>query len=214
MNEMEHKEPKNTSRFDGLSPEVGKIIRDPEFQKTVEIFRTNQTLFRLLKGVGFTLALASGLFGYFLNANSEADDRKASALTSIINEKKEFSQRINRGILEVRKTRYLIKYDCDNEKGQSLYEQGQKRFLARDKLVESFNGAREVFDNQLFQTLLELTAFDESIKDVCAKNAPDDAEWVKFSRKVNELIRASISSDRERLAKISTGIWDNSSLRF
>jgi hypothetical protein len=206
--------PRKKSEFDGLSQEVSKIIRDPVLQQTIGQFRKNETAFRIIKGIGFSIALASGLFGYFLKANSEADDRKEAALTNIINEKKEFAQKINRGILEVRKTRYLIKYDCDNGKAASLYEQGQKRFLARDKLVESFNGVREVFDKQLFQTLLELTAFDESVTDVCAKNAPEDVAWVTISRKANEQIRASIGTDREKLTKISTGIWDNSSLRF
>ncbi len=171
--------------FDGLSHEVSKIIRDPVLQQTIGQFRKNETAFRIIKGIGFSIALASGIFGYFLKANSEADDRKAAAITNIINEKKEFAQRVNKGILEVRKTRYLIKYDCDYGKAPSSYEQGQKRFLARDKLVESFNGVREVFDEQIFQIFLELTAFDESVRDVCDKQAPGDEAWLSIARKAN-----------------------------
>lgn len=214
MNGIEPKELKNTSRFDGLSPEVGKIIRDPEFQKTVEIFRTNQTIFRVIKGLGFSLALISGLLGYFLKANSEADDRKAAAVTNVINEKKEWYQKINKGILEVRKTRFLIKYDCDSGKKISSYEQGLQRFLARDKFVESFNGIIEVFDEEVFQTLLELTALDESITDVCAKGVPDDEAWKSLARKANQQMKASINKDKETLENLTTGILDQPFLRF
>ncbi len=206
MTRMEPKEPKDTSRFDGLSFEVAKIIRDPEFQKTVEIFRTNQTIFRVIKGLGFSLALISGLFGYFLKANSEADDRKAAAITNVINEKKEWVRRVSIGIMDVRRTRFLIKYDCDHNKPISLYEQGIKRFLARDRLIESFNGIHEIFDDQVFQTMLQFTAFDETIRDVCAENAPDDDAWLAISRKANQQMKASIKADRDKLEKLGTGI--------
>jgi hypothetical protein len=211
---MEPKEPTNLSRFDGLSPEIGKIIRDPEFQKTVKIFRNNQTLFRVVKGLGFSLALASGLFGYFLKANSEADDRKAAAVTNIINEKKEWYKKVNKGMLEVRKTRFLIRYDCEYRKPLSLYEQGLRRFLARNELVESFNGVGEVFNEEVLNTFLELTSLDESIRDVCAEKAPDDQAWWALSRRANNQMRASIKADHQRLEKISEGILSDTFLRF
>ncbi len=201
--------PPTKSEYDGLSHEVGKIIRDPEVQKLVNQFKKkNETTFRIFKGVGFTVALASGLFGYFLKANSEADDRKAAALTNIINEKKDWMQRVNNGILEVRRTRYLIKYDCDFGKAPSLYEQGKQRFLARNKLVESFSGIHEIFDDQIFQTFLEMTKFDENITDVCTKNAPGDEAWREFPRKANQQMRESIQTDREKIKKLGTGLLD------
>lgn len=207
MTRMEPKEPKDTSRFDGLSFEVVKIIRDPEFQKTVEIFRTNQTIFRVVKGLGFSLALISGLFGYFLKANSEADDRKAAAITNVINEKREWVRRVNAGVMDVRRTRFFIKYDCDHNKPVPLYDQGIKRYLARDRLIESFNGIHEIFDDQVFQTLLNFTAFDETIKDVCDKNAPDDNAWLEIFRKVNQQMKMSIKADRDKLEKLGNGIF-------
>ena len=108
----EHNEHQSSSKYQGLSSEVGTILRDPQFQSTVKQFRQNVTFFRVVKGIGFMLALGSGLFGYFLKANSEADDRKAIALTAIINEKKEWLRRINDAHLELRKTLLLMKLEC------------------------------------------------------------------------------------------------------
>ena len=207
--------PPKKSEYHGLSHEVGKIVRDPEVQKLVNQFKKkNETTFRIIKGVGFTIALASGLFGYFLKANSEADDRKAAALTNIINEKKEWYQKVNKGVLEVRKTRFLIKYDCDHGKPVSLYEQGLRRFLARNNLVESFSGVGEVFDEQVLKTFLELTAFDEGIKDICAEKTPDDDAWRTISRRANDQMRASIEANHQVLEKISEGIFSDFFLRF
>lgn len=214
MNAQEPPKP-DESRFKGLSPEVATIIRDPQFQDTVKQFvNKNETLFRTLKGLGYSLALISGLVGYFLKANSEADDRKAVAITNVINEKKEWFQKVNKGILEVRKTRFLIKYDCDNGKKISKYDQGLQRFLARDKLVDSFNGITEVYDAAVFQTLLDLTALDESITDICAKTAPGDEAWQSLARKANKQMKASINQDKEILEDLTTGILEQPFLRF
>lgn len=199
-------EPTKKSNYDGLSDEIKKVIRDEQFQATVGKFvRKSNTRFKIIKGIGFTIAVASGLFGYLLAANSEADDRKAKMIHKIIDEKKEAAIRIANGILELRKTRYLIKYDCEHKQSISSYEQGKRRFLARHELVKSCTGMREVFGDQVFQTCLDLTAFDEGVTNVCSHDAPDDQAWREFLLKINQQIHASIKNDRERLEELGNG---------
>lgn len=214
MSGIEPNKPED-SRFKGLSSELAKIMRDPEFRTTLKQFRnSNETLFRVLKGFGFTLALASGLFGYFLKANSEADDRKVAMITAEINKKKEWYEKANKGVLELRKTRYLIKYDCDHGKALSLYEQGLRRFEARNTFVESFNGIGEVFSESLLKSFNEIAAFEEGILDVCAPNAPSDTVFSDLARKASDQMRALIQEDRQKLTKLSEGILSDTFLRF
>lgn len=61
-------DPAKNAKFNGLSEEIGQVIRDDKFQATVDKFAQskNETLFRVIKGFGFAIALASGLFGIFL----------------------------------------------------------------------------------------------------------------------------------------------------
>lgn len=209
MTAPENKEPIKKSDYDGLSDEIKKVIRDEQFQATVGKFVSkSDTPFKVIKGIGFAIAVASGLFGYLLAANSEADDRRAQMIHKVINEKQDWMQRVNNAILELRRTRTQIKYDCENNKPISLYEQGLKRFDSRADLVKSFNGIGEVFNDEVFKTLLELTSLDESVKDVCAKDAPDDNAWLDISRKLNRQMRESLKIDREHLKNISTGLFE------
>lgn len=208
-------EPTNKPNYDGLSYEIKKVIRDEQFQTTVGKFvRKSNTRFEVLKGIGFTVAIASGLFGYLLAANSEADDRRAQMIHGIINEKKEWIQRVNNGLLEIRKVRHLIKYDCDHNRAIPSYEQGKLRFLARYDFVKSFSGTREIFGEEVAKICRELTAFDENVPDVCAKNAPDDEAWRDYLRKINEIMHKSILEDRIRLEQLGNGTLSKAFIVF
>jgi hypothetical protein len=203
-------EPTKKSNYDGLSDEIKKVIRDEQFQTTVGKFvRKSNTRFKVLKGIGFTLALASGLFGYFLKANSEADDRKTEIIHRIIEQKREAGVRIANGILDLRKTGYLIKYGCDHKKPISPYSQGKERFLARFELVKSCTGIRELLGDEVFKTCLDLIAFDESITDVCSNIAPGDQEWRDYLIKINKQIHESLIKDREKLEQLGNGALED-----
>jgi hypothetical protein len=116
---------------------------------------------------------------------------------------------------KLEKTRYLIKYDCDYGKAPSSYEQGQKRFLARDKLVESFNGVREVFDEQIFQIFLELTAFDESVR-TSATSKPQETRHgcLLLEKQTNKSIKIPLRLTIATLEELSNGILEGSNQRF
>lgn len=202
----ENNEPTKKSNYDGLSDEIKKVIRDEQFQATVGKFvRKSNTRFKVLKGIGFTMAVISGLFGYLLAANSEADDRRAQMIHEIIKEKRAWVVKVSEGILQLRKTRFLIKYDCDHNRAPSLYEQGKLRFLAIHELVRSCTGTREIFGEEVGTICREIAAFDESIKDVCAKDAPDDETWRAFLVKINEQMHSSIKNDQEQLEQLGSG---------
>lgn len=197
----------NASKYDGLAPEVGKILRDREFKNTIKMLQPNPTKFRIIKGFGFMLVLASGLFGYFLKANSEAEDRRASALTQVINEKKDWLRRINNAILELRKIRADIILNCKNKDPQAQYK---TRLDARYELIRSYAGIAEIFGIEIANTLDELVRFDDSIKNICSPEAPGDDAWLAFAKKANQQMRESLKRDREDYARLSEGIFKNS----
>jgi hypothetical protein len=198
------------ANHEGLAKELLTVVHDPKFQKTTDKFvRKNDVIFKVLKGVGFAIAMASGLFGYLLKANSEADDRKAEALTRVINEKKEWARRASDAIIELRSIRSQIKVDCDFGKPVSAYQQRKLRSAASFKLLGALSGIDEVFDEGVKDALAGLVRFDESITDVCAENAPSGTAWRAHLAEINQLMRASIQKDREALDKLATGLLSN-----
>jgi hypothetical protein len=210
MTEKDLPQHTSQSKWDGFSDEVLRIVRDKDFQNTAHLFtEKNETLFRFFKGFGFVIALASGLFGYLLKANSEADDRSAQAIHKTIKEKTAWQVKADEGILEVRKTRYLLRYDCENGRAPSRYQQGLQRFIARDKLIRACTGIDEIFGDEMLNTIRELAKFDESIVDVCAKDAPDDEAWRTYLLKANQQMRASIQEDRNQLEALTKGAFKN-----
>lgn len=197
-------------KWEGLSEEVIAVIRNKNFQDTAHLYtQKNETLFRFFKGFGFMIALTSGLLGYLLKANSEADDRSAEAIHRIIREKTAWQIKADEGILGVRKTRFLIKYNCENGKAISLYQQGLERFNARYNLIKASSGIDQIFGDELLNTFKELAKFDESVRDVCAKDAPDDESWRVFLVKANQEMRKSIQDERDKLEQLTKGAFSN-----
>lgn len=194
----------------GLSNEILRIIRNDGFQKTARLFaKKNETIFKVLKGLGITIALVSGVFGYLIKANSERDHRRAEAIHKIIAEKKQWALRVNKELMGVRRVRFLIKHDCEHNKIPSSYEQKLKRVLARAKLVEAFTGIYETYDDELYDLFVNFTKFDENVADVCAKDAPSDDVWRNFQRQINQKMRLSIRNDRDNLEKLGHGTLEN-----
>jgi|SRR5579871_1846526 len=204
-------EPKNQkSEFNGLSSEICEVIRDKEFQSTVNKFVPKRhTIFHLFRGAGFVVALAAGLFGYLLKANSEADDRRAEMIHKIIDEKEKWAQKVDIGILDLRRTRFLLKYDCDHHKSQSLDEREKVRELARFDFAKTYAGIDEIFGEAVIQICRDFTKFDASIRDVCAKNTPDDEVWRAYLLKINEQMHISIRKDRGKLEELGHGALGN-----
>lgn len=198
-----------------LSDEVIKIVRNEDFQKTADKFaRKNDTLFKILKGCGFTIALLSGLIGYLLKANSEADDRRAESIIRVIEEKKEWAKRVTEAIIDLRKTRNMIRLDCKYGRKPTIFEQSKMREEARFKLIMATAGVQEIFDNDIRTGLLELIEFDDSILDVCEKNAPSGKHWRQFQLKVGELMKESLTKNREELTKLTKSWFSNFFHRF
>lgn len=192
--------------MDRLSHEIGQVIRDKEFQRTVDKFSyRHETFFRALKAIGIAIALFSGLFGYMLKANSEADDRKAEAIHKVIDKKEAWAIKVDQGILEFRQAMFFIKESCEN-KAESKKERETKRVIASYELIKSFIGLNEIFGEETYKILLDLTKLDESVSDICAKNAPDDEVWRSYLKRLNKLMHASIAEDRNKINELGKGI--------
>ena len=103
----------------------------------------------------------------------------------------------------MRKVRYHIVLHCKNGHPVTLEKQELMRFNARNAVALAFTGSRFVFNDAVEKKLDELTAFDESIKDVCAKGAPGDNKWRQYLIEINNLMGHSIREDQNSLIELS-----------
>jgi hypothetical protein len=81
--------------------------------------------------------------------------------------------------------------------------------LARFDVAKACAGINEIFGENVQQICRDFTKFDESIPDVCEKNAPDDEAWRDYLRKINAQMHLSIKKDREKLEELGRGILEN-----
>lgn len=160
-------------------------------------------VFQFFRGVGFVLAIIGGLAGYYMSWLSDQDNRKETQIQTSINRHIEWLRSVDNAAMELRKTVHLIKLDCEYGKYLSLYEQDKKRFLVRYKVALAMSGVSYVFNNKVLQALRDLTNFDESVNDVCAKNAPPDEEWEHRFAAVNNFIGQVIKEEQLQLLEVS-----------
>lgn len=200
------RKPTPQSHWSGLANEGVAFLTNEQIQAQIQKRNRKNDFIKLCKGMGFTIAIAAGLFGYLLKANSEADDREAKAIRAVIDEKKEWAIKVNKGIMEVRRTNHLIRLECEHGRALTSYDQKKRRFLAIDRLVKASVGLDEVYDQDILKKIGKFTDFDQSIIDVCANAAPSDDEWRKQQRDINKLMHASIQKDRQSLLDLSKNL--------
>lgn len=199
-----HKEPQPSS---GLSKEVLTVIRNKEFQDTIRpLVKKNETVFHLFRGFGFMVALFAGIFGYYLKADSEADDRQTHTIQKIIDEKIAWLVKTVNAGMDLRKERYLIIEECTYKKKLTQYEQNVRRYLVRDNLLKAFSGISQIYDKKVFEAFVQLVKFDDSVIDLCAPDAPKDENWREKLDVPAKLMRDSIRQDREKLEELSQGL--------
>ena len=186
--------------------DVAHLLRDKTVQRTLRALSPHGWL-QVVKEIGAVMAVIAALIGYFLTWDAERSDRRADQIRDVIKEKIVWMRQADSGIMEVRKVRYLIRLKCEYHKPITPYEQAWQRFIARYQSVKAFTGIEQVYDYTIYNAFREFTHFDESVKDVCAKDAPRDTAWWQYLHDVNHLMRQSIQKDRNQLIKINQGLF-------
>lgn len=156
---------------------------------------------------------ASAAFGYYLKWDSDrkdrigqqiqaANERGVEEIQARINLKMEWMKITNLAIKDMRKTRELTVLACRYHHSPTSYQQSVSRFNVRYEVAKSFDGIRFIFNSEIQNKFIELTAFDESVDDVCSPKAPSDEKWHKLASAVDELMENSIEVDQVNLEKL------------
>jgi hypothetical protein len=163
------------------------------------------------RGLGFTLLLAAGLVGYYVQWHAEIKQRQAeitaraaSQLQKTIDRKIEWLVKIDTALIGLKSNIEDIQLACKDNVSIPIHEQNQLRLKERQKIVYAAMGAQYIFNEDLLNNIREYVDFDESIEDVCAKNAPTEIEWRKKLIHNNELMGDSIRKDQDTLLKFNS----------
>ncbi len=184
--------------------DVIEILRSDVVQQVInKVAPKNHKVFQFFRGVGFILAIIGGLAGYYISWLSAQDNRKEMQIETSINQHIEWLRSIDNAVMEMRKTIHLIKLDCKYGKYLTQYEQDKKRFLVRHNVAQAMSGVSHIFNTDVFQSLRNLTYFDETVIDVCAKTAPPDEAWEEKFGLVNNAIGEIIKEEKLKLFELS-----------
>lgn len=160
-------------------------------------------LLGFLIGIGaFYLAYQSSTNETVIATRKAYDQERALDIQADIRRKIEWMQKIDGAIINVRKVRYHIILKCEANRPISAYQQALERFNARIIVVNSLSGCNYVFNDALKEKVSELVAFDGSVKDVCAKNAPRDEKWEEYLLAINQIMGKSIREDQGLLSNL------------
>lgn len=197
----------------GLSKnDIISILEHDSFLRTVNQFLQHSKKTQYWKTISFIVMAILGIFGFYLAwaSNFEAskietirlrNERETARLDHIIQTKISWMRNVDESVTDLRKTRQNIILRCKYDKPLSLYEQQLLRSNARFDVNKAFTGVEYIFDQQVHQKLHDFLSFDESIKDVCASDAPTDAEYIDHLHQFTNLMGASILQDAKDYEK-------------
>jgi hypothetical protein len=204
----------NHSNETHLKDEVVELLKHEEVNALIKRFlvhtqKSNHAKV-VINSIVILLGFLIGIGAFYLAYQSSTNEtviatRKAYEQERVVNiqedirRKIEWMQKIDAAVINMRKVRYHIVLKCENNLPMSAYQQALERFNARVIVVDSFSGSSYVFSDAIKEKSIELVAFDEGVKDVCAKNAPGDKEWEKYLLEVNQVMGKSIREDQEKL---------------
>ena len=156
----------------------------------------------------------SAAFGYYLKWDSDrkdrleqqiqaANERKAEQIQAVINQKMEWMRRANIAVMNLRELHEDIIAKCIYHKQRNQYAEYIARTNERMNVGKTYDRIRFIFNNINQEKFADFTNFDESITDVCAKEAPSDDRWRQYQYDLNNLMGQSIQQDKDDLMKLN-----------
>lgn len=166
---------------------------------------------QFIKGLGFTLLLAAGLIGYYIQWHAEIKQRQAETtaravaqLQKTIDRKIEWQIKLNNSMVSLKSNAEMIQLDCKDNVPLSEHEVNRLRLLERVKVVYALMGTQYIFNEQVLNGARDYVNYDESILDLCAKDAPTEMSWRKILIQNNDLMGQSIKKDQELLNRLNS----------
>lgn len=172
--------------------------------------RTKIIINSLVIFLGFSIGIGAFYLAYQASANQTLvaiqrayDQEKSLNIQADIRRKIEWLKKIDAAIINLRKLRYRIILQCKYNKPISAYQQALLRENARWVVANTLSGSKFVFNDALEQKVSELNAFDESVKNLCGKNAPKDIKWREYLIAIDNIMGQTIRKDQDRLYNLN-----------
>lgn len=200
-----------------LTDEIIGLIKHDEVDALIQRFLTHTKKIHrtkvIINSIVILLGFLIGIGAFYLAYQESADEtviaiKKAYAQEKSLNiqenirRKIAWMKKIDASIINMRKVRYHIILQCRNNQPISAYQQELQRFNSRVVVANAFTGSKFVFNDTLGQKGIEITTFDESVKDVCAANAPHDIKWREYLHEIDNIMGQSIRQDQEMLSNL------------
>lgn len=213
-NDMSQNNDSIKPNYEITKDEINTIVNSETLQKAIKDSHDawEKTKFKWQIFVALVMALSAAL-GYYLKWDSDrkdlieqqiqaANERKAEQIQAEINLKMEWMRRADEAIMNMRKTRELIVIGCDYNLPRNRMAEDISRFNARYNVANTFTGIRFIFNNDVENKSQQLVKFDENVKDVCSKSAPEDNIWREYVIQINNLMEKSVQDEQNKLANI------------
>jgi hypothetical protein len=190
------------------------VLKSGELDQIIDRFIRKESHVQIVKTLLYVITILIAVAGFFLSwyatyesnkfqAQIAYNERQAQHIRDVIKEKRYWANQLIGSIMDMRETRITIVINCLHKTPFSLRQQALMRMKTEYRVIRAISKSRTVFKNKgLIDTIIALNKFEESIPDVCAKNAPSNEAWRQYQNKVVLIIENSINADEQQLLKL------------
>lgn len=197
-----------------LKDEIIGLIKHDEVDALIQRFLTHAKKIHrtkvIINSIVILLGFLIGIGAFYLAYQASADEtliatkkaydqERSLNIQENIRRKIQWMRKLDSAVINLRIVRDHIVLQCKYNQPISAYRQELLRDNARFVIINAFTGSNFVFNDALYQQAPALIAFDESVKDVCAANAPHDIKWREHLIAINNIMGQSIRKDQEML---------------
>lgn len=194
------------------------VLKSDELDQIVDRFIEKESHVQIFKTILYVVTILIAAAGFFSSWYATYESNKFQAQMAF-NEQQAKHVRdeiqgkimwMNRGIdaiMDMRTTRELIVINCRYHIPFTPQNQAKLRVLAEYKVIRAFSNSKPIFKSEeLISAVRALNKFEESVPDVCAKNAPKDQAWLDHLRKITKIMEKSIAIDEKKLLQLKNNL--------
>ncbi len=84
------------------------------------------------------------------------------------------------------------------------YKTDKERLTERYKVIQAFTESQHIFGSKILDKYREYIIFDESVPNVCSRDAPSELAWRNYIIDINTFISNSINIDEQKLHSLNS----------
>jgi hypothetical protein len=165
-------------------------------------WKYGSTLFGILVAVGgFYLLWFSGLETETATSKRLYNQHQVALIQADIAEKKKLLEEGSYAIGDLRKVSYKILLHCEYNHPYTQEEQDEMRWMARQKIADTFSLGVYVFNQEFSKREADLISFDANIKDICTYKGDYDETIRQYKIKLYDVANKLLEEDLQKILK-------------